>query len=113
MFDSLCVFVGAFDLADAEAVGAPALDHASIAALVARLVDQSMLTCDDLHDAAPYRMLDTLRSYGIDRLRERGELLPTQRRHCRVDDRDGCDGIEGDLQPRRGTFDLPARPALR
>jgi predicted ATPase/DNA-binding CsgD family transcriptional regulator len=45
------------------------------------LVDKSILLPEDQEDQTRYRMLDTLRRFGFDKLREAGDAQRTQRRH--------------------------------
>jgi predicted ATPase/class 3 adenylate cyclase len=79
LFRALSVFPDGFDLATAEAVAsevAPAVDPTTA---VAHLVDASMLVAT-FTDVARYRMLDTLRAYGLDQLASTNELdLATDR----------------------------------
>jgi predicted ATPase/DNA-binding CsgD family transcriptional regulator len=89
----LSVLAGSFDLETAEAVCASEPDRAhqdgihphDVLDAVAGLVDKSVLS----REAAPdgrlrYRLLDTLRHYGLERLRER----PGQERAARIRHRD-------------------------
>jgi predicted ATPase/class 3 adenylate cyclase len=81
----LGVFEGSFDLEQAEAVvegpddGAEVLDH------LAELVDQSLLQRDP-PDASGngirFRMLETIRAFALDRLREDGHEHETRHRHA-------------------------------
>jgi predicted ATPase/DNA-binding SARP family transcriptional activator len=72
LFRNLAVFPGGFDLATAELVAADLGVQADPATLLAHLVDASMLVAD-LGAVPRYRMLDTLRTFGIDRLAAEGE----------------------------------------
>jgi predicted ATPase len=81
-FDRLSVFSGAFGLAAAEAVctdGAIAEDD--VADLLGSLVDKSMVVTDRAEHGARYRLLETLRQYGEQRLDERGETAFMRGRH--------------------------------
>ena len=49
--------------------------------LLGSLVDKSLLTVDESHGLR-YRMLETIREYGIDRLAERGEVDEARPRHA-------------------------------
>jgi predicted ATPase/class 3 adenylate cyclase len=80
LFNRLGVFPASFTLAAAEDVcGA---DGADVLALLARLVDKSLVLSGEGEDEGRYRLLETLRSYGQERLRESGELAGVQRRHA-------------------------------
>jgi predicted ATPase len=81
--ENLAVFPGGITLGAAEAVcasvGASADD---VVDLLAALVDKSLLQLND--DVNPrYRMLETIREFGVERLAERGELLRAQDAHAR------------------------------
>jgi predicted ATPase/DNA-binding CsgD family transcriptional regulator len=82
----LTVFVGGFELdavegvcADEQVPGADLLD------LLAGLMEKSVLVRDDPPDGraamARYRMLETIRDYGQDKLREEGQDTRLRRRH--------------------------------
>ena len=72
-FERLAVFVGPFDLEAAGVVGfaAPGGPGQVLAAVTA-LVDASMLTPERNGDATRYRLLETLREYGLAHLRRLG-----------------------------------------
>jgi predicted ATPase len=55
--------------------------RADIPDLLAALVDKSLLGLED--DGPRYRMLETIREFGIDRLAERGELNAVRTAHAR------------------------------
>ncbi|MBV9893163.1 MAG: hypothetical protein JO020_03235 [Chloroflexi bacterium] len=71
VFDRLSVFAGSFSLGAAEQV----CGLGSIVDSLARLIDQSLVlaTSDDAGDRR-YKLLETLRTYGRDRLQRSGEL---------------------------------------
>ncbi|MEC3981463.1 ATP-binding protein [Amycolatopsis sp. H20-H5] len=76
------VFPGSFDLEAAEAVCAgEGLDKASVLDVVDGLIDKSILLRDDDQGSARYRMLETVRQYGEERLRSSGALPLMRRRH--------------------------------
>ncbi|MEV0221541.1 LuxR C-terminal-related transcriptional regulator [Streptomyces sp. NPDC050704] len=67
------VFAGGFDLDAAEEVCAgPGLGHDEIVDAVVGLVDKSLLVRDGDALFARYRMLESIRQYGLDKLREGG-----------------------------------------
>ncbi|MFI8912758.1 ATP-binding protein [Streptomyces sp. NPDC053513] len=74
------VFAGGFDLAAAEHVAAgDGVPPEDIPQLLRSLVDKSVLIRDE--GGGRYRMLETLREYGHERLAQAGESLATRRRH--------------------------------
>jgi predicted ATPase/DNA-binding SARP family transcriptional activator len=83
LFEELSVFCGWFDLGAARAVTAPDDDGTGIARIVLRLVDRSLITAGRDGGAARYRLLETLRGYGLERLEQRGELDAVRGRHAR------------------------------
>jgi predicted ATPase len=72
LFRHLSVFADGFDLATAEAVAHGLGITGDPVAALAHLVDASMLSAE--FDVPRYRMLDSLRRFGLDRLRAEGEL---------------------------------------
>jgi predicted ATPase/DNA-binding CsgD family transcriptional regulator/DNA-binding XRE family transcriptional regulator len=79
----LSVFAGSFSLAAAEAVcSGAALERARIVDLIARLVDSSILTMTHDSRHGRYRMLETMRLYGAERLRAAGEDGELRQRHA-------------------------------
>ena len=79
VFRRLAVFPASFDLPAAEAVagddGLDVLDH------LVRLVDRSLVQFEP--DTGRYRLLETLRQFGADRLGDAGETDATRERHAR------------------------------
>lgn len=76
------VFAGSLDLEAAETVcSGTGIDREDVLDLVIGLVDKSVLIREDHLDGVRYRMLDTLRQYGRERLGERGEEAELRRRH--------------------------------
>jgi predicted ATPase len=80
----LAVFRGLFPLEAAEAVVADGDEVTAYAVLdiMSRLVDKSLVALDDQTDH--YRLLETIRQFSVDRLREAGELAVTFERHASV-----------------------------
>jgi predicted ATPase/DNA-binding CsgD family transcriptional regulator len=79
----LSVFAGGFGLAAAETVCAgPGLDREQVVDLIGRLVDASILAMAHEGRHGRYRMLETVRLYGAERLREAGEEAEVARRHA-------------------------------
>ena len=81
VFDATSTFVGGFTLQAAERV-CPPVEDADVASLLWRLLDKSLVVSDTVAGRRRYRMLETLRSYGLERLEERGELDTMRARHA-------------------------------
>ncbi|KUF18942.1 ATP-binding protein [Streptomyces silvensis] len=82
----LSVFAGSFDAAAVRRVCADErLPREDVPALLAALVDKSILTWLPTGGGERYRMLDTIREYGVHWLHHLGEEPELRRRH-----RDGC-----------------------
>jgi predicted ATPase len=83
LFARLSVFAGGFDLEAAHGVcGGETADDDTLE-LLAGLVEKSMVDVDHGPGATRYRLLETMRQYGRDRLDARGELDATRGRHAR------------------------------
>ncbi len=69
----LSVFTGGWDLASAETIaGHDELERWEVVDLLASLVDKSLVQADTSGEAVRYRLLETVRDYGTERLLERG-----------------------------------------
>jgi predicted ATPase/DNA-binding SARP family transcriptional activator len=73
LFRHLSVFVDGVDLATAEGLAADLRLGSDPESVLARLVDASMVEADIGEGGTRYRMLDTLRAFGLDRLTAAGE----------------------------------------
>jgi predicted ATPase/DNA-binding CsgD family transcriptional regulator len=79
----LSVFAGSFGLEAAEAVCSGAgLEREQVVDLIGHLVDRSILTMAHGGRRGRYRMLETVRLYGTERLREAGEDRELRQRHA-------------------------------
>ncbi len=82
LFERLSVFAGAVTLDAVEAVATADSGTACPGDLLLRLVDKSLVTVVPRHSPTRYRLLKTLRAYGLARLRQRGELGPLSAQHA-------------------------------
>jgi predicted ATPase/DNA-binding winged helix-turn-helix (wHTH) protein len=78
LFRALCVFPAGIRLATAEQVAAALGSAGDAAAIVARLVQASMLTRAERPSGARFVPLETVRAFGLDQLRDRGEVVAAQ-----------------------------------
>ena len=79
----LSVFAGSFDVAAAEAVGSDeALERGLVIDAIGNLVEWSVLTRERTDGRGRYRLLETMRLFGAERLREAGEDQELERRHA-------------------------------
>ncbi|GAB4474576.1 MAG: hypothetical protein OHK0044_19390 [Burkholderiaceae bacterium] len=80
LFQRLSVFVGGWTLEAAEAVGAGGdIEAADVLDLLARLVEKSLVIADI--EGGRYRMLETVRQYALEALRQAGDEEATRERH--------------------------------
>jgi predicted ATPase/DNA-binding CsgD family transcriptional regulator len=82
LFRRLAVFRGGFTLEAAEAVGAGIGGEREVFELVASLADQSLLRREEQEDLPRYRMLETVREYGLEQLAASSELEDARRQHA-------------------------------
>ncbi len=82
MFRRLSVFAGGFSLEAAEEVPAGEdLDDFEVLELLSELVDKSLVTADPMESRVRYRMLESLRQFGGEKLSESGEEGDVRHRH--------------------------------
>ncbi|GAF49140.1 putative LuxR family transcriptional regulator [Rhodococcus wratislaviensis NBRC 100605] len=81
MWGRLTVFAGGFELDAAEGICGGGMTSDQVVDVVASLIDKSILLREDTGGAARYRMLETLRDYGTERVQETGEFGSLLRRH--------------------------------
>ncbi|BBZ41234.1 transcriptional regulator [Mycobacterium conspicuum] len=96
LFRRLAVFMGGFDLDAAHAVGADAdVEHFQLIDLLGLLVDKSLVVAEEIQNVMRYRMLETVRQYGLEKLAESGEAEAVRTRH-----RDHYTGVATELAAR-------------
>lgn len=82
LFRRLAVFMGGFDLAAAQAVGACSdVEHFQLIDLLGLLVDKSLVVTEEVDGMMRYRLLETVRQYGLEKLAESGEAEAVRTRH--------------------------------
>jgi predicted ATPase len=79
LFRRLSVFAGGFTLEAAEEVA----NGEDTLVLLGRLQEQSLVTVESHEDEARYGMLEPVRQYATERLRESGEMEEVRTRHAR------------------------------
>ncbi|WP_189251895.1 ATP-binding protein [Lentzea flava] len=78
----LSVFAGGFELDAVEAVcSGGGLAGEDVLGTLASLLDKSILAADQHADVMRYRMLETIREFGVERLKDTGEYDDLLRRH--------------------------------
>jgi predicted ATPase/class 3 adenylate cyclase len=83
VFERLSVFAGGFTLEAAEAVvGDEEVGVFDVLDVVSGLVTKSMVQLEDRAGSDRYRLLETMRDYGLERLAERDELDRLQQCHA-------------------------------
>jgi len=110
-FRRLAVFSGAFDLQSAIAVVADeTADAVAVFKTLIHLTGKSLLVADPSGDRVLYRLLDTSRLYGLEKLRESDELAVIRTRHarlwCTMGVRDVYSELGGRQQWREFTTDV-------
>jgi predicted ATPase len=84
LFDRLSVFAGGFDLRAAEAVcGFDPIDELDVLDLLGSLVDKSMVVAEHGVAGSRYRLLETMRQFGEERLEVTPDVADVRGRHLR------------------------------
>jgi non-specific serine/threonine protein kinase len=82
MLRRVAVFAGGWTLARAEEIcNGDGIEATGVIELLASLVDKSLILVEEREGPTRYRMLETVRQYALDRLRESGEQARWQARH--------------------------------
>jgi predicted ATPase/class 3 adenylate cyclase/DNA-binding CsgD family transcriptional regulator len=82
LFRRLAVFIGGFDLDAAQAVaGSGDLERHQVLDLLTLLVDKSLVVAEQAGGRTRYRMLETVRQYGLEKLGESSEADAVRTRH--------------------------------
>jgi predicted ATPase len=82
VFRRLSVFAGGFTLDAVEVVCAnESIEEHEILDVLSHLVDKSLVLMEERNAAARYRLLETIRQYGQDKLQQMGEQKPCGDKH--------------------------------
>jgi len=82
LFRRLAVFMGGFDLDAAHAVGAGTdVENFQLIDLLGLLVDKSLVLAEEIQGIMRYRLLETVRQYGLEKLAESGEAEAVRTSH--------------------------------
>jgi non-specific serine/threonine protein kinase len=83
LFRRLSVFAGGFVLEAAEVVGAGGdIEGSEVLDLLDSMVDKSLVMVEEREGEARYRLLETVRQFGREKLEESGEASEILRRHA-------------------------------
>ena len=80
LLQTVSVFAGNWTSESAARIHGSSDDY-EVLELLEKLVDRSLVLSDPSEDLPKFRLLDSVRQYGIDRLREQGELDNVRDRH--------------------------------
>ncbi len=101
MWGQLAVFAGGFELDAAEGICATVLSPQELLDVIESLVDKSILIQEHAGKIVRYRLLDTLRDYGLERLRDSDEYESVRRRHRDWYERLALDARAGWIGPHQ------------
>jgi predicted ATPase/class 3 adenylate cyclase len=105
VLDRLGVFAGGFTLQAAEAVVSDDdMDALDVLDIISQLVDKSLVEPEREQHDTRYRLLETIRSYALVRLDERGATDAIRRRHATWCTRFMADVSEGVRGPDEGAW---------
>jgi predicted ATPase/class 3 adenylate cyclase/DNA-binding CsgD family transcriptional regulator len=97
----LAVFTGGWTLDLAEDVtGGEDIERLAVLDLLGSLVDKSLVLVEDGEPSTRYRLLETVRQYGLDRLSQSPEELSVRDRH-----RDALLALAEEIEPHLGKAD--------
>jgi hypothetical protein len=83
LLNRLWVFAGGFTLDAAESVAAgEGIETFDVLDSLGQLVDKSLVVADPTHAGTRYRLVETIRTYALERLDDAGESDTTRRRHA-------------------------------
>jgi predicted ATPase/DNA-binding winged helix-turn-helix (wHTH) protein len=83
VFRRLAVFAGGLTLAAAQTVvSGDGIAESAVIDLIAQLVERSLVVADTIDTGARYRLLETTRAYGLEKLIEATEIDVLRRRHA-------------------------------
>jgi tetratricopeptide (TPR) repeat protein len=103
----LSVFAGGWTLEAAEAVcGGNGVEASAVLDVLTQLVNKSLVVAETRDGEARYRLLETVRQYGHDRLLESGEAAGVQMRHL-----DWCVALAESTYPEMSEYEWECREA--
>ena len=106
----ISVFVGGFRLAQAKFVCEPErIDRSQVLGGISSLVSKSLVNAVEIGDSVRYTLLDSVRSFGSERLRDAGRHEATSRRHAEffATIADEIEGTDSTLLPERAAELMP------
>lgn len=82
LWQRIAVFTGSFELDAVEVIcGFGGLVRDDVLNVLSALVDKSIVSLERSEESTQFRLLETIREYGLERLAESGELNDLRRRH--------------------------------